>query len=403
MYLQTHKLPRISHPKKQKGVALITALIIAALAGSLAAIIIERQQIQIRLSSNISTLEQNYQYAYGMEEFAGTILKASWEDHPEYDSLNDDWYTETGLVLPITGGTMTGKLHDLHARINLNSLIRPITEKAEENEENPPTEGETAPPEEISEGDAAELVDGANNEETEKEFDDIAKVTQERLNRLIFNIDELQEMGPAENFVVNIRDWIDSDEDNGKSQFSTDEFIGNGAETPWYQSLETSYFSANTEMISPTELRLIKDFHEPYYTAISNEISVLPTLVNNQPTNTAINVNTASEIVLGALGFTPDVVTNILEAREEEPFIDLESFQNVNLVSDALITEDNPEALVDPLDIGFKSEYFLLEGTVEINNTKLFMNSVLWRNESGVVSVIMRDFSNPETIKKAIN
>jgi len=392
MYIRTHQLKL---PKKQKGVALITALVITTIAVSIAALIVERQQLQIRLSSNISTLEQNYQYVYGMEEFAGTILKASWEDHPEYDSLNDTWYSESGLVLPIEDGIMSGKLYDLHARINLNSLIRPATEKKNNNEENLP-EGEPAPE------DGTQVTREATEDE-EKEFDDIAQLTFERLTRLIFNIDELEDLGPAENFVVNIRDWIDSDEENGKSTTSSEEFIGNGAETPYYQSLETSYYSANTEMISPTELRLVKDMKDTFYTAISNEISVLPTTFDNKPTNTAINVNTASEAVLEALGFTPDIVTSIVEAREEEPFTDLNSFQNVNLVSDALVTENNPEALVNPLDIGFKSEYFLLEGKVEINNTRVFINSVLWRNENGIVSVIMRDFSNPQTIKKAIN
>ena len=118
-----------SSQQRQKGVALITALIITSIAVSLATLIIYRQQIQIRLSSNISTLEQNYQYAYGMEDFAGTILKRSWEDQPDYVSLNDDWYSENGLVLPIACGVMVGKLYDLQARINVNSLIRPKTEK----------------------------------------------------------------------------------------------------------------------------------------------------------------------------------------------------------------------------------------------------------------------------------
>lgn len=406
MYLKSHncgsgKTKQKAPLRKQKGVALITALIITSVAVSIAALIIDRQQIQIRLSSNISTLEQNYQYAYGMEDFAGTILKRSWEDHPEYDSLNDSWYSETGLILPITGGLMTGKLYDLHARINLNSLIRPKTEKKAVTDENLPTNAEVATDATDPETPTEPVI--TNQTDTEKEYNDIAKITQDRLNRLIFNIDELQEMGPAENFAVNVRDWIDNDEENGKSLSSSEENIGNGAETPYYQSLEPSYYSANTEMISPTELRLIKDMQEKFYTAISTEISVLPTSADDKVSNTAVNVNTASENVLKALGFAPDAITNILEERAEEPFVDISSFEKVSLVSDALISENNPNALVDPLDIGFKSEYFLLEGKVEINNTRLFVNSVLWRNQNGAISVIMRDFSNPQSINKALN
>ena len=58
-----------------------------------------------------------------MEYWAGTILKKTFMDHPGYDSLLDDWHSDNALVLPITGGLMTGKLYDLQARINLNSLL----------------------------------------------------------------------------------------------------------------------------------------------------------------------------------------------------------------------------------------------------------------------------------------
>jgi len=384
--------------KRQKGVALITALIITSVAVSLATLIIYRQQIQIRLTSNISTLEQNYQYAYGMEDFAGTILRASWEDQPDFVSLNDDWYSESGLVLPITGGVMVGKLYDLQARINVNSLIRPKTEIIlEANGEKSTSSGSIINPQ-------AQEAPEKNDKNEEKKFDDIASITKERLKRLIFNIDTEQVMGPEDNFAVILRDWIDKDQNNGQSINSTDDNdIGNGAETPFYQSQETAYFSANTEMISPTELRLIKNMKEQFYAEIDNEISTLPTLLNNKATETPINVNTASEKVLGALGFTPDAITNIIEVRKEEPFTSIEAFKDLAVVDSALITEDNPDGFVDPLDIDVKSQYFLLRGKVEINDTRLFVNSVLWRNQNGQVSVIMRDFSNPQTISKAVN
>ena len=383
--------------KKQQGVALITALIITSVAVSLATLIIYRQQIQIRLSSNISTLEQNYQYAYGMEDFAGTILKRSFEDQPDFVSLNDDWYIESGLVLPITGGVMTGKLFDLQARININSLVRPKVEELIDNPTN-------SPPVDSSNDPIADLI--SPQKKLEKKIIDIASVTKERLNRLIFNIDTQQDMGPAENFATILRDWIDNDQNNGQStDLAEENDIGNGAETPYYQSLEPAYYSANTEIISPTELRLIKNMKEQFYTAISKEISTLPTNYGNknEVTKTPINVNTASEKVLGAIGFTPDAVTNILEVRKDEPFESIDAFKGLAVVENVLISENNPDGLVDPLDIDVKSEYFLLEGKVEINNTRLFINSILWRNQNGVVSVIMRDFSNPETITKAVN
>ena len=387
--------------QKQQGVALITALIITSVAVSLATLIIYRQQIQIRLSSNISTLEQNYQYAYGMEDFAGTILKRSFEDQPEYVSLNDPWYSETVLVLPITGGVMTGKLYDLQARINVNSLIRPKTEKKLTNNNNNQTNNDLTNG--LTNQNAIAINKNASNNQSKKEFIDIATVTKNRLKRLIFSIDTQQDMGPEDNFAVVLRDWIDTDQNNGQSSDLSDENdIGNGAETPYYQSLEPAYYSANTEMISPSELRLIKNMKEEFYTAISNEISTLPILFGKEPTKTPININTASEKVIGALGFTPDAISNIIEVRKDEPFTTLDEFKELEVVRNVLISENNPDGLVDPLDIDVKSQYFLLQGKVEINNTRLFVNSILW-NKDGQVSVIMRDFSNPQSINKAIN
>ena len=398
--------------KQQQGVALITALIITSVAVSLATLMIYRQQIQIRLSSNISTLEQNYQYAYGMEDFAGTILKASWEDQRDFVSFNDPWYSESGLVLPITGGLMTGKLHDLQARININSLIRPRIEKPSESTSvGAQTEGNTSTQ---TQDTNQQNNPTPNQQNTSKQYDDIATITKERLNRLLTFIDSDQEMGPPENFSVILRDWIDKDQNNGQftAQISNkqqsqppinENDLGNGAETPFYQSQETAYYSANTEMISPTELRLIKNMKEKFYLDLFKDITTLPILNGNTATETGINVNTASDKVLSSLGFPPDAVENIIETRKEQPFTTLDEFKELVVVNNVLITENNTEGLVSPLDIGVNSEYFLLEGKIEINNTRLFVNSILWRNKNGQVSVIMRDFTNPQTISKAIN
>ena len=153
-------------------------------------------------------------------------------------------------------------------------------------------------------------------------------MTKERIDRLISKIDEQQDMGPANNFAVILRDWIDKDQNNGQFDPKDDTDRGNGAETPFYQSQEPAYFSANTEMTSPTELRLIKNMKEEFYKAISDEISTLPTLNGDKATETPINVNTASEKVLAALGFTPDAISNIIEVRKENPFTSLDDFKS---------------------------------------------------------------------------
>jgi general secretion pathway protein K len=372
---------------KQHGVALITAMIITSIAVSIAAMMMYRQQIQIRLSSNINHLEQSYLYANGMEDWAGTILEKSYKDHPEYDSHLDDWYSDSALVLPITGGIMSGKLYDLQARINLNSLIRPKVKISK-----PPTGSSTG---------SATVPTNEEKNKTEDKYSDIAAVTRQRLFSLINSIDPDQDMGPPENFAEILKDWIDKDQTNG-NLVAEDQSSGNGAESPYYQSLEPAYYSADTVLVSPTELRLLKGMNEKIYKALVENTSTLAIEVNQKSNDTPINVNTTPDQVLKAIGFAPNEVEEINKARQDEPFKTIKDFKALPVVANALMTDENDQEGVDPLDLDVKSSYFLLQGKVEINNTRLFINSILER-KNGQVSVIMRDFSNPETITKAID
>ena len=241
--------------KRQRGIALITAMIVTGIAVSIATVIMYRQQIQIRLSSNISHLEQAYLYANGMEDWAGTILKKSFQDHSEYDSLLDDWHSENALVLPITGGLMTGKLYDLQARINLNSL----------NDTKPGTSNKGLVLGNVDTKDN-DGNDGKQNSKTK--ISTIADITRKRLEGIISQIDPFADIISPEKFTDILKDWIDKDQINGNKD-PDGETIGDGAESSYYQSLDQAYYSADTELVSPTELRLLKDMNETIFIRIS--------------------------------------------------------------------------------------------------------------------------------------
>ena len=345
---------------KQKGVALIVALIVTMLAVSIAATVLYRQQIHIRLSGNISHLEQAYLYADGMEGFAGTILEASYKDHPKYDSLKDTWAFE-GIIFPILGGTMSGQIYDLQGRINLNSLARPIPPKLTKKQ----------------------IADG------KKPDPDIAGITRYRLLSLIREIDPEDSMGLPQNFATIVKDWIDKDQTNGNTKPGNDG-TGSGAESPYYQSQEHAYFSANTLLVNPTEIRLLKDMNKKIYNKLINKdpkesvVATLPITVD-----TPINLNTANLEVLKSIGFDPAAAQDIVVERKNDPF---ESMKNSFLQTTIDAQGDN----IDKNDLDIKTSYFLLRGKVEINNVRLFINSILYRNK-GKVSVIMRDFSNPNS------
>ena len=346
--------------KKQSGVALITALIVTTIAVSIAGTVMYRQQIQILLSSNIAHLEQAYLYANGMEDWAGTILIKSYNDHKTYDSITDDWAVLLPPI-PIPGGVMNGQLFDLQARLNLNSLDRP----------QPP------PPPPVQEG-----------QPQPEPKPDIADINRKRLQELIKQVDPDQEMGPPENFTDILKDWIDSDQENGNhSNKPEEEVSGNGAESPYYQSLEPAYFSANTLLASPTELLLLKGMTKKIYDKLKENVSTLPIKIDNKEIKTPVNINTATVDVLKTLGFDPTEAGDIYDKVQETPFETKKDFENY--IRDNIA--DIPTNIKHDTDVS--SSYFLLQGKVEINNARLFINSILERKK-GRISVIMRDFSH---------
>ena len=365
---QKHK---VNTRKQQSGVALITAMIITSIAISLAGIVMYRQQIHIRLSSNISHLEQSYLYAKGMEDWAGTILERTYKDHKDYDSLEDDWAVLLPPI-PIPGGVMNGQLYDLQARININSLARPKPRPPQgqgqgQGRQQPPGQQGQQPPRQGQQ-------QGQNQIEP-----DVAAITKKQLTNLMLQIDPDQEMGPPQNFVDILGDWIDKDQD-------TSDF---GAESDYYQSVEPAYFSADSLLVSPTELRLLKDMKKKVYDKLLKHVATLPI-----KTKTPININTASIEIIKAIGFDPASAEAIKNEVKKRPFrnqTELKEYLDNN--SDVTKPEHFDEKQ-QIKNLSVKSNFFLLQGNVKINHARLFINSILER-KNGKVSVIMRDFRNP--------
>ncbi|HIA08531.1 MAG TPA: general secretion pathway protein GspK, partial [Chromatiaceae bacterium] len=106
---------------RQHGIALITALLIVALAATAAAAIVADEQISIRRTSNTLDSEQAYLYAAGIESWAIDILGEDKKDN-QFDSLDEDW---ASLLPPfqVDGGQISGYIEDAQGRFNLNNLV----------------------------------------------------------------------------------------------------------------------------------------------------------------------------------------------------------------------------------------------------------------------------------------
>ena len=114
----------------------------------------------------------------------------------------------------------------------------------------------------------------------------------------------------AENVVEAIVDWIDED----------DEPLGfGGAESSYYQGLDSPYAPRNGPMEFIEELLLISGISNELYFG-TGDIPGLANLVTPHGTDGKININTADAFVLGALSdqIDQDMVDGMLTYREDE-------------------------------------------------------------------------------------
>lgn len=130
--------PRLRHrPRhKQRGVAVITALLLTTLAVTIVASLFWQQQVQVRSMENQRLHLQTKWILRGALELSSLILKSRSGQAAQYTSLDQVWTTplaETRLDQYIErervenevfNATLSGSLSDANARYNLNLLAQ---------------------------------------------------------------------------------------------------------------------------------------------------------------------------------------------------------------------------------------------------------------------------------------
>lgn len=109
---------------RQRGVALITAVLVVAIAAVVATSMMSRQNFDTRRTANIVHRDQAIAYALGAEYWAGIELTKDARQNT-IDHLNEIWAYDLP-PLPIEGGYVNGRLQDLQGRFNLNSVLDPL-------------------------------------------------------------------------------------------------------------------------------------------------------------------------------------------------------------------------------------------------------------------------------------
>jgi general secretion pathway protein K len=200
---------------KDRGVALITAMLISALAAMIAANLAWDNAIDVRRTMMLLNRDQAVQVALGAESWIMNILREDLEAG-QTDHLGELWATQLP-PLPIDNGDVFGTIEDLQGRFNLNNLLD--------------NEGK------------------------------IEEVSLEQFRRLLIA------HGVDPRFAGITADWIDSDREAS---------FPDGAEDSIYTGMIPSYRTANQTISAVSELAAIEGMDRATFTVLEPHIAALP-------------------------------------------------------------------------------------------------------------------------------
>ncbi|HEY4368555.1 MAG TPA: type II secretion system minor pseudopilin GspK [Steroidobacteraceae bacterium] len=254
-------------PARQRGIALITAVLIVALATILAVNVGFKGYLDQRRSGTMFALDQGFEVALGAEAWAADILQKDSQSGSKTDDFTEAWATPLPPI-PIDGGDVAGQLEDMQGRFNLNSLVK------------------------------------YNN--------GVLEMDQDAVTRFENLLDIL---GLEKKWAKILVDWIDTDVNPG---------FPDGAEDNVYTTLTPPYRPPNMLITRSSELLALAGFGLERYQKLEPFVTALPM-------GTPINLCTASPDVLDALIQGQRQFTlardNVLETRKQRCFPTMNEFQ----------------------------------------------------------------------------
>ncbi len=249
--------------RRQRGVALITAMLVMALITTLTFSLEWDNSMDLRRTYVSMYRDEAIQAAFGAESWVLTILRQDAQDSTT-DHLGEIWASELP-VLPLGGpgdsiqGEIFGEIQDLQGRFNVNNLV------------------------------------DANGE--------IDEPSLEQFRRL------LVALGLDPRFAGLTADWIDADQEPS---------FPDGAEDSTYTGIVPPYRAANQIIASTSELAAIEGMDKATLDVLLPHVIALPG-------RTAINVNTATGPVLQSLDENLSLadVEGLLSQRQDTGFSDV--------------------------------------------------------------------------------
>jgi general secretion pathway protein K len=316
--------------RRQRGVALIIALILVSLATMLAWKISFDGYLERRRSVGMLAAEQSFEFALGAEALAADVLVQDLQTNKQ-TTLAGIW-AQSSVPFPISSpsdpdgepiGTLQGGIEDLQGRFNLNNLGRL-------------------------------LPSGLPDPQPFEQFE-----------RLLASLNlETKWAGLA-------RDWIDADNLPGNPD---------GAEDAIYTAQIPPYLTGNWPMTSTSELMALPGFDLGRYLKLAPYVTALPTAVAQ------INLCTASAPVLESLApsLSGDFIRNedaLVIGRKTGCYPDINTFKNMTTPKDlAAINGQYADT----------SSYFRLTTHVTLGTSEYTLYSLLLRGRGGKVTPLLR-------------
>lgn len=327
------------NPNRMRGVALITAMLVVAVAVLAATALLASSNLAVRRTAALQDTEQAWWLARGVEAWIVEIIR---EDDPRYDALDvENAWAQPVDYLPVEQGFLRGRVVDQQGLFNLNNLA--------------PTLPTASKPRQ----------------------DDVYRRQFERLLEGVARQAGID--GPLPDLVPAIRDWMDAGQ------------IPNfpGVEDLAYLALEPPYRTADRPFVSVSELRAVHGMTAGLYAALTSGcpladgapaqpcIAALPLTAapNQPPTATKVNVNTASRQLLLALSDATDsgALDGFLGERVLKPATDIGQFLSRNVYRNAR-TEDQADA-----QCAVTTDFFQIRGEVVVGSSRVPLYSLIAR------------------------
>lgn len=303
----------------QRGVALITVMVVVAIVVGISASVLRSHVLDIRRAENVLHGNQGISLLLALETWSRQVLLDDDEDN-DRDHLGEPW-AQTLFPIDADGGVVSGRILDQQGLFNLNNLVR------------------------------------GNGEP-----DELAQAHFLRLLELVDGIENPEALSQA------VADWLDSDQDaNG---------LG-GREDVDYAVLDPAYRTRGGEMVSPSELLLVEGITHEDWLRLKPLVTTLPKR-EGQPSR--VNVNTApAEVIAAMTGLELDEAASIVSDVETDPFEDVDAFKERVETNVAGGEETGP----DFGRFDTRSHFFLVESRSRFSDVALGMSHLIERTDNG--------------------